>query len=225
VSAPAVPTRFSGTAGCTLAEVKLLLERARLPVRSIAVVPLARLVLRISISWPAASAQLTLDKREGPGREPQSRIMPNFDFNYVYPVNRNFGFTVNGLYSKQLVIQYNVATGWAPNNETELGVPADNPYLRMVDLQNSVKATVRRSGSTRFDLRLAERHVFSFDIEYNTYSTNFDGNNLIFDSGTMTPTAAARGQWSSTFTQGRAGQGLIRFSGNRRHVSRIAASG
>src|SRR5262245_65868442 len=67
------------------------------------------------------TAQLTLGKREGPSREPTRRIMPNADFNYVYPVTRNFGFTVNGLYSKQMVIQYNVAPGWAPNKETEAG--------------------------------------------------------------------------------------------------------
>lgn len=161
--------------------------------------------LRYRAYTSANSEAFTFSKTPGPFREPTRKVTPGFDFTYLNPVTRNFGIAVNGLYSELFNVQQRSQTLW-----TRTGVAANltganltnglsdsNPFLRQWLVQDSPKVTTRRSIGTKLDWRIAERHVFSAGLQYNTYEAMFGGTNINFDIGT-TPVAG----WTQTSVQG-----------------------
>lgn len=158
------------------------------------------------------SEAFTLDKTPGPFREPTRKVFPGFDFNYLKPVTRNFGFTLNGLRSEQFNVQQRSQTLWTRTgvaaaisgaNQTN-GLSDSNPFLRQWLVQDSPKVTRRSSVGTKVDWRVAEAHVFSFGLQYNLYKARFGGTNINFDVGATPPAG-----WTQTRVQSTATGGVV----------------
>ena len=54
----------------------------------------------------------TLEKTPGPRRGGSYKAQPGFDFSYIIPVNKRFGFTVSGSYSNQLIPEDRITNTW-----------------------------------------------------------------------------------------------------------------
>src|SRR5207302_11063719 len=92
-----------------------------------------RAVLSMNHQWQQRAQFLAFGRSPGPGREPRAKIRPGFDFSYVNPVNKNFGFTLTGLNSNIFNQQYTSALRWNPtsgaSNFATLANPAMTAYV------------------------------------------------------------------------------------------------
>ncbi len=142
-------------------------------------------------------------------------IKPGFDFTYINPVNKNFGFVVTGLYSSNYNPQTLSQTNWYPiagglPGGSPATVTAATPYLGAYRLQTSPQTTERASVGLTADWRLTPRDVLSLKGQYNTFDNHFYIQNYSFD----TILAATFGP---TFTNGAANRGNVYTSTNWRH--------
>jgi TonB-dependent receptor len=99
------------------------------------------------------------------------KIRPGFDFSYVNPVSRNFGFTLSGGYSdngtKEEFIQHrwhglNTATNGAAYPHTT----PDRPYLTQTQVRDGTKKAARTSFGATLDWRLSPRDRLSFSYQH-----------------------------------------------------------
>ncbi|MBI5691952.1 MAG: TonB-dependent receptor [Verrucomicrobia bacterium] len=138
---------------------------------------------------------LSLGRSPGPGREPRSKARPGFDFTYVLPVTKDFGFTLTGLNSNIFNQQYTSAPRWNPtSNASSVGTLA-NPVMSSYQFNDGPKFTSRYSMGATADWRIAPRDVISVGGSWNAFDAMF--NNHVHTINASTPTA-----WDRTFTQG-----------------------
>ena len=86
-------------------------------------------------------------KTRGPTNEASSKIKPGFDFVYINPVSKNFGYTLAVLESNIYYPQHRTNPNWAPNATQAYGAAASptNPYLRSYQVQDGPKNNARKS--------------------------------------------------------------------------------
>lgn len=141
---------------------------------------------------------LSLGESPGPGREPSTKVKPSFEFTYVNPLTKNFGFTVTGMSSNIFNQQYTSSPRWSPtSNVGSAGTLATlaNPAMTSYAFIDGPKNTSRYSVGATIDWRLAPRHVVSLRGSWNAFDAFF--NNKSVTLNTAAPTAH-----SPTFTQG-----------------------
>ena len=74
-------------------------------------------------------AEKSLRKTPGPIRDATHKIHPGWDFSWVVPVNKRFGFTLSGGYTSQYTPQDYVANTWrGAGNATTVAANATNGY-------------------------------------------------------------------------------------------------
>ena len=145
----------------------------------------------------------------GPYNEDTYKALPNFDFDYTLPVNRNFGLVITGLTSNQFNEQHRTRNVW---NFVQAGATPNNPYLQQYLFQDGPKNTYRSSVSLKADWKAAPGHVLSAGYQFNYYKNRFGNRNVTWDVGTNP--AATGGTtpltWGPDFTSGASGRGSVR---------------
>ena len=154
----------------------------------------------------------SLKKTAGPMSTPTYKIHPGFDFSYVVPVNKNFGFTVSGGTMKQFTWQESVNMTWrGAGNATTVAANAtnglpdttpDKPYLTNFSVIDGARVTSRTSFGTTIDYKLTPNDRVSLAFQYAYFDAIFNNRNLIFNITRVQP-----GQFSSTSTKGDVGFG------------------
>src|SRR5262249_31157159 len=155
---------------------------------------------------------LSFGRSPGPGREPRAKILPGFDFTYVRPVSKDFGFTFTGLSSNIFNQQFTSAPHWNPTSGGSNFGTLANPAMTSYQLNDGPKMTSRYSMGATMDWRVRHNDVISVGGSWNAFDAMF--NNHVAVISTAAPTS-----WGPTFTQGGTG-GSVSLSPSQRKAAR-----
>ena len=159
----------------------------------------------------------------GPMNDPERKVQPGFEFSYIVPVNRRFGFTLSGNQSKLYTAQDTLNRTWRGVSAATTGVvngtgypdtTVNNPYQTEFVFRDSTKFGRRSSLGGTVDLRLSQHDRISLAFQYAYF--NQPSNNRIFTYGI---TGVLPGQFGPTFTQGAPGRGTLQMVNNARDKS------
>lgn len=151
----------------------------------------------------------------GPQRGDTLHTNPSFDFSYIRPVNKNFGFTITGSYSDGYNADYRAQPRWLPTATGSALSTADNPFLSNFTTFYGPKVTQRVSLGTTVDWRISHGNVLTFGAQWNYYDAFFNNKNANINAlGSISNQAPAA--WGPTFTQGRPGGGSVSLGGSSR---------
>ena len=175
-------------------------------------------VLNWSTYWMFRDAEKELKKTPGPTRDETYKIHPGFDFSWVVPVNKRFGFTLSAGLNRQYSGERQIQNLWRgtqnPTNGTTFPhTTPDQPYLWSTIIRNSGKDTNRSSFGVTADYKFTPRDRIALSFTYSTFDVRINHNELTFDVGRVNP-----GDFSLDFTRGAAGQGTLQLAttGNTR---------
>lgn len=147
----------------------------------------------------------------GPKPSPTRNVHPGFDFSYVAPVSKTFGFTLSGGYSTNYSPQDNAQMTWRGAGAVTNGAAfphttPDRPYLSQFLIQDAPKVTTRRSVGATIDYKLTPHDRVTFAFQYSSFDGRFIVSNVNFNTVRV---AAPAGGFSQTSTQGAAGAGTL----------------
>ena len=154
------------------------------------------------------SLRQTPGGREG-GDGKSYKWFPDFEVNYVNPVSKRFGYSLNASRndnfgsSRILLRAYSIANS-----------AAASPYLTTITGLTGHSFTRRSAFGTKFDFRLSARATVSVAHNFNRYWNDFGNHQMVYNTGTLlAPTTSGRnattGDFAPGFTQGRPGQGTV----------------
>ena len=161
----------------------------------------------------------SFNRTPGPLEKDTRKVNPAFDFSYVNPVSKRFGFTLAGGYSKQYFHQEGgpgQASFWAGANlATNGGTLPDttpqNPYLAAFMLRDAWTTFQRHSFGSTIDLKFAENDRLTFSFQYAaTFAQNMI-RQLRFNVNRVLP-----GDFSPASTRGFPSAGNLVLSSNGR---------
>jgi TonB-dependent receptor len=175
---------------------------------------------------PVFNASLSLLMRDnardfrsvpGPKPSPTPNVHPGFDFSWVAPVSRTFGYTLSGGISTNYSPQDTVnlqwrGTGQATNGNAFPHTTPDQPYLTQFQVQDAPKVTTRRSVGATIDYRFTARDRVSLGFQYSSFDGRFIVQNMTFN-----PVRVAVGAFSPFFTHGSDGAGNVQMAHNERN--------
>ncbi|WP_414661103.1 carboxypeptidase regulatory-like domain-containing protein [Horticoccus sp. 23ND18S-11] len=153
----------------------------------------------------------------GPAKDPTYKVRPGFEFSWIVPVNKRFGFTVSAGASTQYVEGPLLTNTWrgagaATNGTTLPDTTPDRPYLSDFLVRVESKIADRSSFATTADYKLGPASRLSFSFQYGTFHTDFNQRSISFIVNRVLP-----GEFSPSFTHGFAGAGEIRISNSGNH--------
>ncbi len=152
------------------------------------------------------------DFRKVPGPRPSAErnVDPGFDFSWVAPVNKRFGYTVSGGISTNYSPQDNAQLVWrggntATNGTTFPNTTPDRPYLSQFLIQDAPKTTTRRSFGASVDYKLTPNDRLTFGFQYSSFDGQFVVSNVTFNVGSVpaggfTPFSTRGGTATGTLT-------------------------
>ena len=145
-------------------------------------------------------------------RHPTRKIHPGFDFSYIAPVNKRFGFTLSAGMNRQYSGEPQIQNLWRgtqnPTNGTTFPhTTFDKPYLWSTSIRNSGKDTNRSSFGVTADYKFTKTDRVALSLTYSTFNVHINHNELAFDVGRVNP-----GDFSLTGTRGAAGQGTLQLT-------------
>jgi len=149
-------------------------------------------------------------------RDPRRVIHPGFDFSWVVPVNKKFGFSVATGYSTQFSHQVGHTNTWRGVSTATNGVAfphttPGSPYLSAYQYTDAPKESGRESLGLTLDFRLSDYDRVSVSYQYSSFDGWTAARNLQFN-----PLRIAPG-FTTNSVQGVAGAGNIQItSGNGR---------
>jgi len=152
----------------------------------------------------------------GPGDDSTFKVLPGFDFNYIVPASKTFGFVINGLSSNQFNEQHRSQPTW---RFVGAGATPAAPYLRNYTMQDGPKRVERESLSTKVDWKPAPGHVISATGTITYYTAFFGNRNINFDVGASDLPLVTTGtglSYGPTFTQGATGRAVASFGSSFR---------
>ncbi|MDO8544789.1 MAG: carboxypeptidase regulatory-like domain-containing protein [Opitutaceae bacterium] len=170
-----------------------------------------------SVYVVARDSTLEWGRTPGPQADPTWKIRPGFEFSWVVPVNKRFGFTVSAGASTQYVEGPLLANTWrgtgsATNGTTLPDTTPDRPYLSDFRVRIESKIADRSSFATTADYKITPANRLSFSFQYGTFHTNFNQRSLTFMVNRVLPA-----DFSTTFTRGFPGAGEVRLSNSGNH--------
>jgi len=177
----------------------------------------ARPVFNGSIYVMARDDHLKLGGQPDFFREPRRVVHPGFDFSWIVPVNKRFGFSVATGYSAQFSHQVGHTNTWrgvstATNGTAFPHTVPGKPYLSAYQYTDSPKESQRDSLGVTLDFRLSPRDRLSLSYQYSSFDGWIAARNLQFN-----PTQIVPGTFTTTSVQGVTGAGNIQItSGNGR---------
>ena len=177
----------------------------------------ARPVLNFSAYLMMRDNARDFNKVPGPKPSPTRNVHPGFDFSYVAPVNKRFGFTLSAGYSTNYSPQDNLQNTWRGANAVTNGnafphTTPDQPYLSGFVIQDAPKVTTRRSVGATVDFKLTSYDRLTFAFQYSSFDGRFIVNNVNFNTVRVLP-----GEFSSEFTRGAPGAGQLQMSHQERN--------
>jgi TonB-dependent receptor len=149
----------------------------------------------------SASAYLLMrdnarDFNKVPGPKPSAtrNVHPGFDFSYVAPVNKRFGYTLSGGISTNYSPQDNIQMTWRgagaiTNGAAFPNTSFDRPYLSQFLIQDAPKVTTRRSVGATVDYRIAAHDRVTFGFQYSSFDGRFIVSNVNFNGTAVAPNA------------------------------------
>ena len=146
----------------------------------------------------------------GPRAEATRKVQPGFEFSWVVPVNRTFGFTVSAGASSQYSSEPFMQNTWrgagAVTNGTTLpDTTPGRPYLSDYLYRDSTVGRDRTAFGATVDYRLGRADRVSLSFHYGTFHSFYNQRNFTYSVG-----AVAAGNFSPAFTRGNVGAGEIR---------------
>ncbi|PHX71652.1 MAG: hypothetical protein CK548_06280 [Opitutia bacterium] len=166
---------------------------------------------RISAYLMMRDDERSLGKTPGPFEANTRKVKPGFDFSYIRPVNRNFGFTLSGGHSDNGTKEKFIQNQWrgvqtGTNGAAFPHTSPDQPYLTSTQVRDGTKKAARSSLGTTIDYRLSPNDRLSFSYQH--YFVDF----LVLNRTiTYNITGVLPGNFSPTFTRGAAGQGNVQL--------------
>ena len=151
-------------------------------------------------------------KTPGPQRRATRKVHPGFDFTYLRPVNRNFGFTISAGTSKNYLNQDFTQNAWRgalqPTNGAAFPhTTPDRPYLTSYLVRDNTKDSTRNSFSTTLDARLGPRDRLSLAFQFSSTAFANMSRTLTFNITGVEP-----GAFGPTATRGRPGAGNLQLA-------------
>ena len=152
------------------------------------------------------------DLKKVPGPKPSAtrNVHPGFDFAYVAPVSKTFGYTLSAGTSTNYSPQDNSQnTNWrgvgaATNGTTLPHTTPGNPYLTGYQVQDAPKVTTRRSIGASIDYKFTPRDRITLGFQYSSFDGQYIVSSANFNVGTVRV-----GDFSTTSTQGAVGTGIL----------------
>ncbi|MBI5768785.1 MAG: carboxypeptidase regulatory-like domain-containing protein [Verrucomicrobia bacterium] len=153
-----------------------------------------------------------LKKTPGPRVTPTYKIRPGFDFSWVVPVNKRFGFTMSGAHSNQYTSEDYSQIIWRGVSSTTNGgtlpdTTVDKPYVTDYAVQDANKFSKRTSFGVTADYKLARNDRVSFSFQWAFFDAELSNRMLTFLVGGVAP-----GNFDTGFTHGNAGAGTMRLN-------------
>lgn len=162
------------------------------------------------------SESMTFAESAGPGEKRSYRVLPTFNFNYINPINKNFGITINGLYNNQFNENHRPGYNWRLTGG--LATPT-TPYLQNYVIQDGPSATTRASLSTKADWRISPGNVLSFGVTWSYYYFYFNNRNITYTTGNVTVSPTNPDPFSPLHTQGNLAGGSVVHGGSWRNFA------
>ena len=149
------------------------------------------------------------DKTPGPTLGRTRKVHPGFDFSYVAPVNKRFGFTLSGGTSQQYQPTYFVQTTWrgvsaATNGTTFPATTPDRPYLTDYLIRDQPRQSRRSSAALTLDYKFTPRDRISVSFQATRFDAQYNQRDLTFSITNVRP-----GNFSTAFTHGTPGAGTL----------------
>ncbi len=151
------------------------------------------------------------DLKKVPGPKPSAtrNVHPGFDFAYVAPVNKWFGYTLSAGTSTNYSPQDNNQNVWRGVQSATNGVAfphttVGNPYLSAYQVQDAPKVTTRRSVGGSVDLRFTPYDRVTVGFQYSSFDGQYIVSSVNFNAGGILP-----GNFTTTSTQGTTGAGIL----------------
>ena len=128
----------------------------------------------------------------GPREDRRSKAPPGFDFSWVVPVNKRFGFTLSGGRTTQFAGQDQVTNTWrgagtVTNGTTFPHTTPDQPYLSTFAVRGGLKQTTRHSLSATLDFKFARSDTLSLSIQTSRFEEDYLSQTLTFNVGGVLP--------------------------------------
>ena len=149
-------------------------------------------------------------KTRGPTNEASTKIKGGFDFVFINPVSKKFGYTIALLESNIYYPQHRSQPNYAPNSAVAIGPDASpsNPYLRSYQVQDGPKNNQRKSISGTVDLRLNKTDTLSVGGQWNYYNAFFGNRPVTYNVGGVAPLS-----FNDDFVNGALGAGSVVLGG------------
>jgi iron complex outermembrane recepter protein len=150
-------------------------------------------------------------------RDPRRVIHPGFDFSWIVPVNKRFGFSIATGYSSQFSHQVGHTNTWrgvstATNGTAFPHTTPGRPYLSAYQYTDAPKQSDRDSLGITLDFRLSAYDRISVSYQYSSFDGWTAARNIQFNPAQIVPDT-----FTPTSVQGVAGAGNIQItSGNGR---------
>ncbi|MBL9212533.1 MAG: carboxypeptidase regulatory-like domain-containing protein, partial [Opitutaceae bacterium] len=158
-------------------------------------------------------SEKTFKKTPGPGRTPTRKIHPGFDFSYIVPVNKRFGFTLSGGTSTNYTTEDVIVRDWRGLGLATTGLVAtgtqypdttpDRPYLSRFSFDVGTKQTRRASVGVTLDYKLTPNDTLSLSFQYANNTSMTNGRRINFRLVRVEP-----GDFSPTSVRGTGNVGL-----------------
>ncbi|MBI4624535.1 MAG: carboxypeptidase regulatory-like domain-containing protein [Verrucomicrobia bacterium] len=165
-----------------------------------------------------------LKRTPGPFEKSTYKIKPGFDFSYLRPVTKNFGFTLSGGHSENGTTEASIQNSWRGARDTTNATAfphttPDRPYLTATDVREGTKNAARTSFGATVDYRFTPNDRLSFSYQH--YFIDF----LVLNHSILhSITGVAAGNFTPTSTRGNPGQGELQLSNNFRDRTNSTSS-
>lgn len=184
----------------------------------------ARPELKVSTYLTMRDNARDFGKTPGPFDAYSRRVLPGFDFSYIKPVNKNFGFTLGGGYSKNGTEEQFIQNAWrgvsaATNGAAFPHTTPDRPYLTSTQVRDGTKRVARSSFGGTVDWRFSPRDRLSF-----SYQHYFNDFLVINHTVSYNITAVQPGGFSPTSTRSAPGGANLQQANTYRDRTNSTAS-
>ncbi|PAW74994.1 MAG: hypothetical protein B9S26_00605 [Opitutia bacterium Tous-C4FEB] len=128
----------------------------------------------------------------GPREDRRTKAPPGFDFSWVVPINKRFGFTLSGGRTSQFAGQDQVTNTWRGAGTVTNGTAfphttPDQPYLSTFAVRGGLKETTRHSLAATLDFKFARSDTLSLSVQASRFEEDYLSQTLTFNVGGVLP--------------------------------------
>lgn len=173
---------------------------------------------RASVSFSANEKAMELGKTPGPFIEDTFKVLPSFDFQYVNPVSRKFGYVITAQHSSQFYLQNRAVQGYRYNT----GGSVTNPYITNVNTNFAPNRSDRTGGGITVDAKPWEHNTFRLNVQASAQKQQTASRGINYNVGGTQPVS-----WDQHNTFGAASGGSVSIgtSFQERHALTRSISG